>query len=245
MIDSVRNTVLSIISKDNRGYITPLEFNLFAKQAQLEIFEGLFYTYSTSINKQNARMHNSGYSNIPGQIAEAIENFSTYDILTYNATLGKFTVPDDCYSLNMVLYDNTVEIEKVSPNKIYNLLSSNLTAPTVAYPVYTQDSNIFNAIVPYNVSYIQVYPTVINATGLVTAQYIRYPKDPKWTYDQILVNGTPVFNPNNLDYQDFELPLSYETDLVIKILQYAGLSIRENEITSAAKAEEGQNLQKN
>lgn len=245
MIDSVRNTVLSIISKDNRGYITPLEFNLFAKQAQLEIFENLFYTYSTAVNKQNARMHNDGYSNIPNQIAEAIENFSTYGLLTYEPINGKFAVPDDCYNLNMVMYNNTVEIEKVSPNKIYNLLSSNLTEPTTAYPVYTQDSKIYNAIIPYNVSYIQVYPTTINTSGLVTAQYIRYPKDPKWTYDTVIVNGSPVFNPNALDYQDFELPLSYETDLVIKILQYAGLSIRENEITSAAKAEEGQNLQKN
>ena len=88
-----------------------------------------------------------------------------------------------------------------------------------------------------------MYPISINNTGDVTSQYIRYPKDPKWTYSSV-VSGTPVFNPNQPDYQDFELPLSYEADLVIKILQYAGLSIRENEITSAAKAEEGQNAQK-
>ena len=43
MINDVRNTVLSIISKDNRGYITPEEFNLFANQAQLDIFEQYFY----------------------------------------------------------------------------------------------------------------------------------------------------------------------------------------------------------
>lgn len=243
MIDSVRSTVLSIISKDNRGYITPFEFNLFAKQAQLEIFEGMFYTYSNSINKQNARLHNNGYADIPKQIEEAIDTFSNYDLLTYNSIVGKFNVPTDCYMLTTVLYNNEVEIEKVPSTKIYNLLSSNLTAPTTSYPVYTQDASVFNALIPYNVRYIQVYPTSINNTGDVTSQYIRYPKDPKWTYSSV-VSGTPIFNPNQADYQDFELPLSYETDLVIKILQYAGLSIRENEITSAAKAEEGQNAQK-
>ena len=39
MINTVRNTGMAILHKDNNGYITPEEFNLFAKQAQLEIFE--------------------------------------------------------------------------------------------------------------------------------------------------------------------------------------------------------------
>lgn len=239
MIDSVRSTVLSIISKDNRGYITPFEFNLFAKQAQLEIFEGMFYTYSNSVNKQNAHLHNNGYTDIPKQIEEAIDTFSAYGILNYNAITGKYNVPDDAYMLNTVIYNGTVEIEKVQATKIYNLLSSNLTAPTTSYPVYTQEGTL----PPLLNSTITVYPDSIAQTGLVTTQYVRYPKDPKWTYFGI-VNGTPVFDPTQPDYQDFELPLSYETDLVIKILQYAGLSIRENDITSAAKAEEGQNAQK-
>ena len=46
MINSVRNTVLSIVNKDNRGYISPEEFNLYSKQAQIEIYEKLFYDYS-------------------------------------------------------------------------------------------------------------------------------------------------------------------------------------------------------
>jgi hypothetical protein len=43
MINQIRNTILSIISKDNRGYITPEEFNQFGRQAQLEFFEQYFY----------------------------------------------------------------------------------------------------------------------------------------------------------------------------------------------------------
>jgi hypothetical protein len=39
MINEVRNTVMAILNKDNNGYVTPEEFNLFAKQAQLELFE--------------------------------------------------------------------------------------------------------------------------------------------------------------------------------------------------------------
>jgi hypothetical protein len=42
-IDTVYQRVLAILNKENRGYVTPQEFNLFANQAQLEIFEQYFF----------------------------------------------------------------------------------------------------------------------------------------------------------------------------------------------------------
>ena len=42
-IDTVYKKVLTFANKEQRGYITPQEFNLFADQAQLEIFEQYFY----------------------------------------------------------------------------------------------------------------------------------------------------------------------------------------------------------
>ena len=42
-IDTVYQRVLAILNKENRGYLTPQEFNLFANQAQLEIFEQYFF----------------------------------------------------------------------------------------------------------------------------------------------------------------------------------------------------------
>ena len=226
MINDVRNTVLSIISKDNRGYITPDEFNLFAKQAQLEIFEQYIYSYSNSINKQNARMFGEGYTDVPKNDGEVIDSFSAFLPLTYS--LPYFLPPVDYYYLERVMYNN-IEVEKVSQRKISALLNSNLTAPDVSYPVYTlQETGLI------------VYPTTI--VNNITAQYIRYPKDPVWTYNSI-VAGQPVFNPSNAFYQDFELPLSDFAGLVVKILQYAGVSIREMEVVQAAKSEEIQDSQ--
>lgn len=229
MINDVRNTVLSIISKDNRGFITPLEFNQFAKQAQLEIFGQYMFNYSNAINKQNARMHGEGYTDIPKNMAEVIDSFSTFTALTYNIGTSKFNLPADYYFLEKVVYNNNKEIEKVSHRKILNLVNSNLTAPTVAYPVYTMDQNG-----------ILVYPTTI--TTNVTSQYLRYPKDPQWTYT---VNGfgDPFFNPSDANYVDFELPLDDFANLVIKILEYAGISIREQDVVAAAKSEEVQDIQ--
>ena len=227
MINDVRNTVLSIMSKDNRGYITPDEFNLFAKQAQLEIFEQYIYSYSNSINKQNARMFGEGYTDVPKNIGEVIDEFSVLVSLSYSAPY--FLPPANYYYLERVMYNNNIEVEKVSQRKISALLNSNLTAPDVSYPVYTlQETGVI------------VYPTTI--VNNITTQYIRYPKDPVWSYTNISA-GQPVFNASAFNYQDFELPLSDFANLVVKILQYAGLSIREAEVVSAAKSEEIQDSQ--
>lgn len=227
MIDNVRNTVLSIISKDNRGYITPEEFNLFAKQAQMEIFEGYMYDYNNAISKQNARMINDGYANILNKLEETIDIFRPApSALTY-ASLN-FLLPSDIFFINSVIYNNTTEVEK-APYNILNLLSSNMTAPSALYPVYTQGANK-----------IKVYPTTIITN--ITLDYIRTPADPKWTWST-LSGGEPLFNQGAADYKDFELPLVDEPRLVVKILQYAGISIREAEVVQAAKTEEVQDKQ--
>ena len=226
MINDVRNTVLSIISKDNRGYVTPEEFNLFAKQAQLEIFEQYIYSYSNSIVKQNARMFGEGYTDVPKNMGEVLDSFSTLASLTYSTPY--FLPPVDYYYLERVMYNN-FEVEKVSQRKIQALLNSNLTAPDVYNPVYTMSD-----------AGLVVYPTTILTN--ITTQYLRYPKDPVWTYNSITA-GQPVFNPSNAFYQDFELPLSDFSGLVVKILQYAGVSIREMEVVQAAKSEEIQDSQ--
>jgi hypothetical protein len=236
MINDVRNTVLSIISKDNRGFITPFEFNLFAKQAQLEIFGQYVYNYSNAINKQNARMHGEGYTDIPKNIGEVIDIFSVFSPLSYNGITSRFNLPNDYFFLEKLIYNNSTEVEKVSHRKILNLVNSNLTAPTTSYPVYTMDQNG-----------IIVYPTTIAppapyTSTSIAAQYLRYPKDPQWTYSTTPL-GDPLFNPAAATYQDFELPLDDFGNLVVKILEYAGISIREQDVVAAAKADEVQDIQ--
>lgn len=214
MINSVRNTVLAVANKQNFGYITPADFNLYAKQAQLDLFEDYFYSYSQQLYKQNARRSGSGYADIVKGLEEVIDSFSV--ISTPDDTSAPlYPLPLDYYLINSVRY-GTREVERVSNNKIIQLSSSNLTAPNATFPAYVLNGND-----------ITVYPDTI-LTG-VTLQYIRKPLDPKWTYVS-LSGGEPVFDQSNSDYQDFELPESDEPSLVAKILQYAGISIREKDV---------------
>lgn len=214
MINSVRNTVLAVANKQNFGYITPADFNLYAKQAQLDLFEDYFYSYSQQLYKQNARRSGSGYADIVKGLEEVIDSFSV--ISTPDDTSAPlYPLPLDYYLINSVRY-GTREVERVSNNKIIQLSSSNLTAPNATFPAYVLNGND-----------ITVYPDTI-LTG-ITLQYIRKPLDPKWTYASLSA-GEPVFDQSNSDYQDFELPESDEPSLVAKILQYAGISIREKDV---------------
>ena len=244
MINDVRNTVLSILSKDNNGYITPEQFNLYAKQAQTEIFEQYAYDYSSAINKRNAHLHTSGLGDMPKRIAEVIGRFNYSDILTVDGVTLRFNLPTDAYSLGVISTDKGYEIEMMAQNKILRLLKSLDTAPTLEYPAYViiNDPSITGnstsgAGFPNNTNQIQVYPITIATYGEILINYIRYPKTPKWTYSGLLA-GEPIFNQSAGDYQDFELPQDDEMNLIVKILEYSGAQIRDRDIAQMAKTEE-------
>jgi len=239
MINSVRNTVLAIINKNNYGYISPGDFNLFAKQAQLDLFDEYFFNYNEQINEENARMSGTGYANIKLGYEEVIDTFSVTATLTQKTlnTNNYFlpsvtTTGSDYYLLNKVLCFSAGnllgEAEKVTHNKITLLNNSLLTAPTTSFPAYTQEGNS-----------ITVFPDSINSGSDVQAQYIRYPKDPKWTY-VTLYNGEPLFDQSAGDFQVFELPIDDANDLVAKILQYSGISIREKDVFEFGRIDEQQ-----
>jgi hypothetical protein len=246
MINSVRNTVLSILNKNNYGYISPSDFNFYAKQAQMELFEEAFSSYNKTINMENARMSGTSYADFRKILEEAIEIFSTTSSLTQvSAATNRYYLPSvtttgyDYFMINKVLcYDASGptrvlkgEAEKVNHSKITMLNTSLLTAPTETYPAYVQEGSIMT-----------VYPDTINLPNEVDAQYFRYPKDPKWTYIT-LASGEPVFDQSQPDYQDFEIPIEDEYKLVLKILQYAGISIREITPVQFGAAQEQQQQQ--
>lgn len=244
MINIVRNTVLSIVSKDNRGYITPEEFNLFARQAQLDIFTKYMYDYSVAIAKQNARMHGTDYSDVPELLHEILDRFLVEDVLVYNGTADKFYAPGDnplqpeepkAYKIIRLTYDDTTDLEKVSPAKIRYMLNSNKVSPTSDWPVYVLDEHGTESDTG-----IQVYPTTIVSN--VTITYIRYPRDPKWTY-QTLSSGEALFDQSQNDFQDFELPVLEMPRLVTLICKYAGVSIREAEVVQVMQGDQAMDAQ--
>lgn len=92
MINSVRNAVLSILNKNNYGYISPSDFNLYAANSQMEIYEEYFSSYNKVINAENARMSGVDYADAEQPIAEVLEYFLRTDYLT-KISANKFSMP--------------------------------------------------------------------------------------------------------------------------------------------------------
>ena len=212
MINSVRETVLSILSKENRGYVTPIDFNLFAKQAQLEIFEEYFEKYTSLVSKSLIRRTHSEYADMPKYLREKIDVFSDYKPMTYSS--NKFSLPSDGYRLTSVI-SNKNEVEEVYKSQLAYLHMSDMTEPTISFPVYVRIGRD-----------IEIHP--LSIISGINCYYIRKPKDPIWTYEEI--GGLIIFNSSKSGYKDFEIHPSDETNIILKILEYCGLSIREVEV---------------
>lgn len=230
MINSVRNTVLAVANKQNFGFITPSDFNLYSKMSQLDIFEDIFYKYNQWVYKQNQRASGSDYADIVQNIEEVIDRFSVINSSLDDSNGPVFPLPAD-YSFINSIYCNGVFAERVSNgNTLTRLMNSNLTTPKASKPVYTVNGTDIN-----------VYPATIT-TG-VTCNYVRKPLDPNWTY-RTLFGGEPLFDQSSVSYQDFELPERYAPALCIKILQYAGVEIRDEDVIKVYQNEENVEAQK-
>ena len=102
MINSVRNTVLSVLNKNNYGYISPSDFNLFAANAQMQIFEEYFDSYNKVINAENARMAGTDYADLKQPMSETIETFLRTDYLTKISDILVFAKTDPREFLNIL-----------------------------------------------------------------------------------------------------------------------------------------------
>ena len=75
-----------------------------------------------------------------------------------------------------------------------------------------------------------------NEVGL---SFIRKPNPPNWAY--VVINGKTLYNDNVST--DFELHSSEESELVYRILAYAGISIQKPELTQVASQALGSQIQ--
>jgi len=311
LIDTVYQKVLAIANKEQRGYITPQEFNLFANQAQMEIFEQYFYD-----KNQYNRLpkDNTPYADPVHLLEEKISIFKKRNqrVVISNA-FGDGTLPTDVYRLDLVLSQNTTShtrmVEEITEDELNTYFESPLAKPITQRPVYIRTGKNSIKIYPYgngtngaalfftvggfdidsgssnittsssttNYSFIKVGQRVtqahipdntfvgsvssdgivglvnssgstVNATGDgdpvqvtfasedIKCKYIRKPETVKWTY--VVINDKAVHNSGATDLQNFELHESEEVELVIKILQLAGISMKDYQLAQAATNKE-------
>jgi hypothetical protein len=288
-VDIVYKTVLLILNKEQRGNLTPDEFNKVATQVQLEIFESYFDT----LNQQLRRPDNdTEYGDRIKNVDHNISVFKTYGDATYVPTGGYFTLPttsglgtavqsltgdgvaisfpftsitssqlqtsviavtingvsttaytisganiifnsipalndaiivtatsEDFYRLGTVIYQDSKEAQLSQRNELLYLNNNPLIAPTKTYPIYL-----------YEDSKLYLYPQTI--TSDVSVSYLRKPVDVIWNFT--IPSGQNYYQYNATNSVNFELSKTEQANIILKILLYSGVVIRDPSIVQIA-----------
>jgi len=264
-IDRVYQKVLALANKEQRGYITPQEFNLFADHAQMEIFEQYFYDLN-----QYKRLpgNNHEYSDVVSIIKDKISLFEHYAVGGYNITVANKY--GDCIAFNTDIPDlyrlgeisvsypaknvSNAICEQLTPKEFSIRNRSKLATFNENRPVFIKrnsssgDNRI--KIYPYPKT-VDYYDSSGNAVpdgsdiaaatkkAGVSADYIRKPKNPNWAY--VVVNNKPLYNSTSS--MDFELHASEEAELVYRILALAGIAIEKTQLSQMAISLGGAQIQ--
>lgn len=290
-VNTVYRTVLLILNKEQRGMLTPDEFNKVATQVQLQIFEEYFNTLGQQVRRpDNVTEYGDQIKNTNHDISV----FKEYGTCQYNGASGKFTLPsrsgaatysqtftgtgaissfvftsitveqlnesnvevflsgslasasdyvisgntitfntapsngvaisivatpEDFYMLGSVIHKDSKEVQLVQRNELMYLKSNPLVAPTTNYPVFLYEDNL-----------IQVLPSTI--TSELSVSYLRKPMDVRWNFT--IPSGQSFYQYNASGSINFELSKSEQTNIVTRILLYAGVVVRDPSIIQVA-----------
>jgi len=288
-VDIVYKTVLLILNKEQRGNLSPDEFNKVATQVQLEIFESYFETLNQQVRRPD---NDTEYSDRVKNVDQDISVFKEYGNATYVGGGGYFTLPttsgagvatqtltgngtsisfpftsitssqlassviavtingvsttaftisgsniifnsipanlaaivvtatpEDFYRLGTVIYKDSKEVQLTQRNELLYLNSTPLLAPTTTYPIYL-----------YENSKLYLYPKTI--TSDVQVSYLRKPVDVIWNFT--IPSGQNYYQYNPTNSVNFELSKTEQSNIILKVLLYSGVVIRDPSIIQVA-----------
>tara|TARA_R100001463_G_scaffold65260_1_gene118482 strand:+ start:268 stop:996 length:729 start_codon:yes stop_codon:yes gene_type:complete len=214
-VDTVYQKVLALANKEQRGYITPQEYNLLASQAQLEMFEQYFY--DIDIVELKLKENTTEYSDRINVLNEKIAPFQKTNVDMSAVSGANMTLPTSTtvHKLGTVFYNDStksIKVERIEAEEAELMQQTALYAATQLRPVYVRRS----------ASTLQFYPSSASpaySTSTVNCNYIAKPTTPNWGYT--VVNDQAMYNSSAST--DFELHASEESELVYKILELAGI----------------------
>tara|TARA_R100001369_G_scaffold37040_1_gene62456 strand:+ start:866 stop:1660 length:795 start_codon:yes stop_codon:yes gene_type:complete len=250
-VNTVYQTVLFILNKEQRGYMTPAEFNSVATQVQLEVFNNYFDELNQQLRVPQADVD---YADRIQNLDADIQIFKTqgtpvYDSATIPA-LPYWTLPAiDVYGTNTVFYKlgsviftnpfgEQIEIQRLSKGEFYNIELSSLTKASETYPTYLyENEKLFT-----NPSTLAA-TVANNTTSSMLVNYIRKPIDPVWGFT-IGTRGQYIYDssayaagPPATGSINFELSPTEQINVITKILFYSGVIIEDPQIIQVAASQ--------
>ena len=240
-INTVYTTILYILNKEQRGYITPLEFNSLAEQVQEEIFQS-YFPDGNQLNRQNQNntQNDTEFFNMFKDTAYKLYPFENEANFTYDAANEGFYYAGigTIYKLGEIISTyNTINptynsITQLTSKSDYSQITrSKLTAPTASYPIaYTT-----NAVIPtVPISLSRLFIKVSPVPNILKINCLFKPTVPSWTFT---TGNLGQYLYNSATSVQFQLDTSEQTNLIIRILKYCGLIINDPEIINVAAQE--------
>jgi hypothetical protein len=232
-INTVYTTVLYILNKEQRGL---------AVLVQNEIFNS-YFPDGNQVNRQNQnnQQNDTEFFNMFKDTAYKLYPFERDAVFTYNnanlgftyqgaGTINKLGEIISTYPGNPT-YNSITQL--VSQSDFSKITRSKLTAPTVQYPlaVTTQTTTLIAPSLTQQLL-VKVSPFVTNMTLNINCLF--EPNDPNWAFT-VGTLGQYIYDSANS--VQFELDISEKNNLIINILKYCGIIIRDPEIIQTAEAE--------
>ncbi len=215
-IDNVYQKVLALCNKEQRGYITPQEFNLFADKAQNEIYENYFqqlHMAQTRPKSQETHIDNRE------SIEHKLEPFFNQDTLTVTTTgLVVTDIPlNSARIISIVNKSTNHPVTKVDNRELHYILGNPLTKPNSTRRIYVVDKN----------NDLQFYPAPSSVMdNAFDINYYVQPTQPYWAW--VLVGEEALYNQGGA--VNFQLHFSEEENLVSRILMLSGLTIKQTDV---------------
>jgi len=235
-VNTVYQTVLYILNKEQRGYVTPAEFNSLAVQVQDEIFNSYFpdgnqLNRQNQNNTQNSTEFFNMFEDISYKVASFIQEIEL-SIFTVGQDNQFFYYPSSqAYKIGEVISTYTGQpkyssvTQLVSKAEYSKIERSKLTKPTKQYPIYYYQKGSGSGS-----NFLKISPM----PNAVTANVLLKPLNPNWGFVTGSLNQY-IYNAGTS--QDFELDVSEQSNIVIKILKYCGVIVNDPTIIQVAEQE--------
>ena len=224
-IDTVYQTVQALANKEQRGYITPQEFNLFANQAQDDIFDQYLYDLE-AFRAQRPEKNELGDS-----VTQIMKKLSTWYSIA-DVTNGVTLPLGNVGKIFLGQGATRRTLKEVDPDMVSDFFASKWHKQGFTDAVFFRDGD----------KQIQVWDKngQITTTGPVTCEQINT-RPPLVYWGYMIVNEKPLYNSTTT--VNFTLDRSEQADIIVKILKLAGISIEDQQLFAAAQGEDSLNTQ--
>jgi len=230
-VREVYQGVRDLANKDERGMISPAEFNSFAAVAQMKLFNDMFQNLTNLERLTRANADSAFDKSLVKQLKEDIATYSK--TITIAKSNDVFERPEDFAKLIALSTAGSV-LNAMSTSthiaviedeaKLQHVLNSTLSAPSTDNPVAVPGENY--EVFPTNIRKIKMryYKLPEGRSVLTGARTASYPR-----FGFTVLNGKEVFDSSTSI--DFDMPEHYIPELIKEIAVMAGINLRDPQVT--------------